>query len=335
PMFTCEHRLVGRDGGFKWVLCRALITQHDAAGQPLLLTGISIDISANRQARSETEAASLRLATTVAMLQRGILLVDENHRIVLVNDYFCQLFGLPLTPHELIGVKDMEIVQQAKHNFADEEEFLAFAARTSQRKVAVTAHLVKFRDGRVIRRSFAPVRNGNLDLGYVWKFEDVTERHQAEQTLKRQEEKYRTIMENMHLGLVETDLDHRLVYANQSYCQLMGYTLEEMRGQQLSTLVVPPHELLNLDQKMASLRQGISSSFELENITKQGERKWLLLGGAPLYSDNRQQVGFLCVTLDITRQKELEISLREAKQQAEYLTQTKDLFLANMSHEIR
>ena len=335
PSFTCEHRLVCRDGSFKWVLCRALVTKYDAAGQPLMLTGITTDISANRKAQSEMAAASLRLATTIAILQRGILLVDENHRIVLTNDYFCQLFGLTLTAKELIGLNEKEIAQQAKHNFEDEDEFLAFAARTSQRRVEVANHLVTLRNGRVIQRSFVPVRNGDLDIGYLWKFEDITERHQAERELKRQEEKYRNIMENMQLGLMEADLDHQLVYANQTYYQMLGYTPAELRSQPLHRLVLPPHELLTLDKKLAAIRQGIASSFELEIITKQGERKWHFVGAAPMFGESKLQTGVLYVTLDITHQKELEQNLRVAKQQAEHLAQAKGLFLANMSHEIR
>ncbi|RZK90013.1 MAG: response regulator, partial [Hymenobacter sp.] len=75
--------------------------------------------------------------------------------------------------------------------------------------------------------------------------------------------------------------------------------------------------------------------YELEIATKQWERKWLFIGTAPLYNDDKQPVGTIGINLDITHQKALEQSLREAKQQAEDSARAKELFLANMSHEIR
>ncbi|RYY20158.1 MAG: PAS domain-containing sensor histidine kinase, partial [Cytophagaceae bacterium] len=335
PIFTCEHRLACPDGSTKWVLCRALVTKYAADGQPLLLTGINTDITANRKAQSEMAAASLRLSTTISILQRGILLVDENHHIVLTNNYFCNLFGLPMRAQDLIGLREEDVAQQAKHHFEDEAEFLAFAQRTARSREEVADHLVTLRDGRVIKWAFVPIRQGDLDIGYLWKFADVTEQHQAARELKRQEEKYRSLLENMHLGLVEADLNYQLVYANQSICQMLGYTREELRAQPLHTLLLPSPELLTLGEKTAAVRQGVSSSFELEIKTKQGERKWLFVGATPMFDDSKSPVGMLCMTLDITHQKQLEHSLREAKQQAEHLAQAKGLFLANMSHEIR
>jgi len=86
---------------------------------------------------------------------------------------------------------------------------------------------------------------------------------------------------------------------------------------------------------MEDRRRGITGSYELPVTTKQGEHKWVFVGAAPLYDEDKQPMGTIGINLDITHQKHLEHNLREAKQQAESSARAKELFLANMSHEIR
>jgi PAS domain S-box-containing protein len=334
PFFSSEHRLRCHDGSYRWVLSRGVITQRDAQGQPLRLTGLNIDISARKQAEADLLAAALRLSATIDSLHRGVLLVDEQQRIVQANGAFCTIFGLSIPPERLVGLTDLEAAQLAKHNFPDEEAFLQYVQYTIAQREQRFDDLVVLRGGQIIQRYFVPVWQGENNIGHLWKFEDITERYYAEQTLKRQEEKYRNIIDNMQLGLVEMDLDHRVLYANRSYCQMVGYTEEELHQQPLPPLILRPEALPLLRAQLPN-QQGLAGSYELEITTKQGERKWLFVGAAALYNEEKQPVGTICINLDITHQKHLEQNLREAKQQAEDSARVKELFLANMSHEIR
>ncbi|RZK16271.1 MAG: PAS domain S-box protein, partial [Hymenobacter sp.] len=335
PIFSSEHRLRCFDGSYLWVLNRGLITKRDAQGQPLLITGLSIDISANKKAEEELLTAALRLSATIDSLQRGILLVDKEQRIVQTNAAFCRIFKLNTLPEQLIGLTDYQAAELAKHNFADSEAFMRSTAETIGRQESVFDEVVSLSDGRIMQRSFIPVwQNGN-SIGHLWKFDDITARYQAEQTLKRQEEKYRNIIDNMQLGLVEMDLNHHVLYANQSYCQMVGYSEAELLGQQLHPLIMRPQVQHNLHEQLTARRRGIAGSYELEITTKQGERKWVFVGAAPTYDEDKQPAGTIGINLDITHQKHLEQNLREAKQQAENSARAKELFLANMSHEIR
>jgi PAS domain S-box-containing protein len=335
PIFSSEHRMRCRDGSYLWVLSRGLITELDTDGEPLLITGLSINISANKTANHALMAAALRLSATIDSLKRGILLVDEHQRIVQTNVAFCRIFGLDVPPERLVGLPEHEISERVWHHFTDDTGFLAKIDATVARQQPFFDELVTLRDGRVLQCTFVPVWQEEKSIGHLWKFEDITERHEAEQALKRQEEKYRNIIDNMQLGLVEMDLDYRVMYANRSYCQMMGYSADELLNQKLHPLIMSEPEVAALREKLADRRRGISGSYELEVTTKQGERKWLFVGAAPLYDQDGQPTGTIGINLDITHQKQLELNLREAKQQAEASARAKELFLANMSHEIR
>lgn len=67
---------------------------------------------------------------------------------------------------------------------------------------------------------------------------DITERKLPEQALRLKEEKYRTIIANINLGLIEVDIKERIVFSNQSFCEMSGYTFEELEGRTASAIFV-------------------------------------------------------------------------------------------------
>jgi len=165
--------------------------------------------------------------------------------------------------------------------------------------------------------------------------EQINKRVQAEQMLRIREEKYRNIAANMRLGLLEVDNHDRISFANQSFCDMSGYTMDELTGMEASTLFAKNDQVAIVRQKSDLRRNGHSDAYELKVYNKKGEAKWWLISGAPHYNDKGDLIGSIGIHLDITGQKILEYDLKEAKLQAEKSAQAKESFLANMSHEIR
>ena len=333
---TSEMRLRCANGTYKWVLTRAIVTARDAAGRPTILTGSNTDISALKDAQHALDATNGRLRAVIDNFHESIVLEDENRHIVLTNEAFCQLLARPTNPEQLEGYSGEKLAQQSLAFVRKPVSYRARIEVLLARKELVMGDIVELFDGRVLQRDYIPVHDDyGRHLGQLWKFQDVTARTRAETELRRREEKYRGIIENMSLGLVEADLDDHLIYANQSFCDMTGFCIDELHGQRLSPLLLTGDDLALVESKLQSREDGVSDSYEIKVTAKSGEPKWLLVSGAPLYDSRHRHVGSIGIYLDVTPQKQLEARLREAKAVAETSTQAKQRFLSNMSHEIR
>ncbi|RSK47596.1 PAS domain-containing hybrid sensor histidine kinase/response regulator [Hymenobacter rigui] len=330
-LLNIEHRLRCHDGSYKWVLCRGAVTRLTAEDMPLIFSGIITDITRRKTTEAELAFSSLRLRNVIANLNDAILLVDEHARILLTNEEFCQLNQLPCSPDELIGMDLSSCLEMSPLAGAHPEGSCLRDLFRTRWQGTDTLHMP---DERVFQRRSQPIYHQE-NIGHLWTFQDITQQEKDEYILKRREQKYQTIIENMSLGLVEVDLDHRVRYVNDSFCEIIGYEEEEMLEHSIFSLICAAKDNDLLQRKQIERLGGVSDVYEAQVQTKNGALKWMLIGGAPLYDETNTVVGTTGIFMDITHQKLLETNLREAKKQAEESSKAKAQFLANMSHEIR
>ena len=164
---------------------------------------------------------------------------------------------------------------------------------------------------------------------------NVIERKRNEALLIRQEEKYRNIITNMNLGIIEVDHDENIMYANQSFCSISGYNESELKSMKATQFLLEPEDKTILEEKHELRNKGVSDGYELAVKNKNGEPRWWFVSGAPNYNDKNELTGSIGIHLDITDQKKLEKELENAIIVAEDASKAKEVFLANMSHEIR
>jgi PAS domain S-box-containing protein len=185
-----------------------------------------------------------------------------------------------------------------------------------------------------IEISIIPIQQNN-ELFFCSFIQDISERKKAENQLKIQEEKYRNIITNMNLGMLEVDNDEVIKFANQSFCKISGYEIEELIGKKPSNLFVFGENINKIDKKKELRKKGVSDIYQLPIKNKRGELRWWTVSGGPNFDDKGNLIGSIGIHLDITEQKQLEIELEVEKIKALEASKAKEAFLANMSHEIR
>ena len=66
---------------------------------------------------SELSSSAMRLSYLIANMLEGVLVEDENRKIILVNQEFCTMFAIPVLPDLLVGADCTESAEQSKHFF--------------------------------------------------------------------------------------------------------------------------------------------------------------------------------------------------------------------------
>lgn len=185
--------------------------------------------------------------------------------------------------------------------------------------------------GQSVQFSYVSVNSQQFELTSM--AIDITKQKLFESLIKKQEEKYRNIITNMNLGLIEVSPNEDILHANQGFCKMSGFSQEELIGKKASELFVMDIDLIEEKKKLRS--ESISDMYQMPVKHKNGDVRWWTVSGAPNFNDSGEFIGSIGIHLDITDQKKLEKELEASKIKAELASKAKEAFLANMSHEIR
>lgn len=110
----------------------------------------------------------------------AILLENQDRKIELVNQSFCDLFGIPLPPSQLVGFDCSTAAQTNKVLFVDEEDFVHQIDQTLKNKLRVNDLELLMKDGRYLSRDYIPIFNKDNYIGHLWVYKDITSQKDAE-----------------------------------------------------------------------------------------------------------------------------------------------------------
>lgn len=328
-----EFPVLTKPGKEIWLGQKVNVVERD--GEIIRLNVIARDITEQKRAEQEISSLYLRLKSLIENLQAGVLMEDENRRISILNQRFCDLFQIPIAPEFLIGSDCSNASEQAKHLFTNPDEFVNRIDEILQKRAIVLQDQLKMVNGKILERDYIPILKDGIYYGHLWHYEDITERKKTEEEVRRSEEKYRSILENMELGIMEVDLNGIIIKPYPRYCKMMGYEPEELIGKKANDVFLPPEFIALMEAQDHKRLGGQSDVYEMQIIKKSGERIWVLIGGAPIMDEHGKVTGSIGIHFDLTAQKKLQKELEIARWEAEKARDAEKEFLANMSHEIR
>lgn len=167
-----------------------------------------------------------------------------------------------------------------------------------------------------------------------WLFEDI--REIAENRLRSSERRLRMHVEQTQLAVIETNNQSLITAWNPAAELIFGYRSAEAIGKNIVDLLVLPENRPAISDLLNRLRYNrdviLNSN---QNMTKSGRVISCDWYNTPLVDENNQIIGKAAMAVDVTKRKEYEEELRQAKEIAEESTRAKSEFLARMSHEIR
>ncbi|TES83181.1 MAG: PAS domain S-box protein [Dehalococcoidia bacterium] len=167
-------------------------------------------------------------------------------------------------------------------------------------------------EGRWLHFTASPIQNdlGQV-IGAIETLEDVTERKQAEEELRRARDYLGSLLQYANAPIIVWDRDQRITIFNTAFEQLTGYIAEEVVGQPLSMLFPEASR----DESLTKIRQTLGGEYwesvEIPILLKDGESRIALWNSANIYDkDGKTLLATIAQGQDITERKSAEENLR-------------------------
>jgi PAS domain S-box-containing protein len=330
-----EARIYTKSKEVKWVHINASIIL-DKNKKPVAAQGVVRDITDHKKSADKLIESENRLATLVLNLDSGIVLENEDRKIVLTNNKFCELFGIKANPKDLLGMDCTAASEQNKVLFKDPEGFIERMRDIDADKKTIIGDELEMLDGKILERNYMPIVTGNINKGYLWTFTDVTLKRTYSKSLEAQKQKYYNIIANMHLGLVEVDVNEKILMVNQSFEKMSGYTEAEVLGKNARVLLSKDNEGEQAIKEEGEKRKaGQSSSYEFKAVCKAGKTRHWLVSGAPNYNLDGEIIGSIGIHLDITELKNLELQKEKLLEKLEKSNDELQEYAHIVSHDLK
>jgi PAS domain S-box-containing protein len=265
--------------------------------------------------RKETEDSlnrTLKLLTTLlSNLNSGILVEDENRKILYTNQLFCNMFSIPASPDQMTGADCSDSANQSKGMFKNPDEFVVRIHSILKNKQPVFNDELHLVDSRILERDYIPIYINNEYKGHLWDYRDITERKNAEAKLKtslQETSDYKYAMDNAAIIAI-TDQQGTITYANDIFCKTSKYSKEELIGQNHRIVNSGYHDQAFFAEMYKTISSGKVWRGEIRNKAKDGTFYWVDSTITPFMDESGTPYQYLAIRYDITERKNFENKL--------------------------
>jgi PAS domain S-box-containing protein len=154
---------------------------------------------------------------------------------------------------------------------------------------------------------------GKKDVRIMGIMRDISKRKQVEEDLRIQNLRYQNLIENELTGIGITDFNENLIFVNPTFADILGYSVEELEGMNLSELTTEKEykKFLKENEKRKKNKESV---YETELIHKDGRLVDIIINASPHKDSDGKIIGTVGVIIDITEKKRAEkIALEREK----------------------
>jgi len=234
----------------------------------------------------------------------GMAVIDASLNLVRVNRAFADLVGIPADA--LVGRSVVSLLHPA-----DLAENPIRTALVERDRSTMSLRRLLCADGSAVQTEVA---SSWLEDGGMLCVVRRTDRDPTVAMLRETEARFSAVAENLHAGLVVTDLDNRAVYVNSYLCDRTGYAREELVGRRLARLFFSPEDQERDRQRLLRREAGEREVYEVEHRRRDGTTFLAEVSAGPLLDGTGRVIGTIGVVIDISDRSRFERELAEREQ---------------------
>jgi PAS domain S-box-containing protein len=299
-----EGQLTTASGQHKWIQGRS---RPQPTPDGVVWDGILLDITDRKQAElalRDSEQRFQEIASTVSQL--FLVRSAQTGEFIYVSPAYETIWGRSCESLYAAPTSWMDAIHPDDRHQINSSITEQFDGNSVTREYRI------IRPDGEIRWIFAQLTAICNDAGEVDRFigfaADISDRKQAEESLRISEERLRTLINTLPMGVWARDANDRLVLQNHIDRALYGNKL----GTTPEELGLPPEILAKKEDLNRRCQQGETVSYETHDLINGKEYSFLRIMTA--LPDQQGDVGLLGVVVDITQQKQVELALRNSEQ---------------------
>ncbi|WP_144305670.1 PAS domain S-box protein [Oceanidesulfovibrio marinus] len=313
-----------KNGSVFWAAVHASAVSGPHDGDAVV-EGFLLDITAKHSMQEVIQSSRDTVRNLLDSMESHSIMLHEGGTVLAVNKAFASWLNLSF--HQVVGANIFHtdtVVRLGSELLEGIENVLCSG---------MEANVLETSGGEAFSTDIRPVFNGDGMLRHlVVKRYDLSKHRALREALQESETRYNSLFSQAGDAIFIHDYQGRILDVNPAAALLLESSRETLINENLSTFLEKGTSIqshLNEDYSRAPLQQ----AFEVVCITSSKRRVCLELTARPVDYHGRRCI--LCVGRDVSRRKDVERKLYEAKRAAEENLRLKDEFLANVTHELR
>ena len=266
----------------------------------------------------------------------GIFRTSPEGRVMVANPALAKMLGYDSAEDLLMSIRDV-----GTQIWSSQEERSRFIRQLDEKGMAL-GYECRFRrkDGTLIWVSLStqPVRGPDGQLAYADGFvEDINERKRTKEALTESEKRYRTLFESAPAGIIFIGTDGYVRTANSLQASLYGYDSPQQLEGFYAPLFVAEKDRERSARNMRDLLQGKELGDRTYTaVRRDGSEFMVEVTSVTVYGPRQEVQGYLCLTRDITKDKQGENERIQLRQELAHLARVMGMaeLATSLAHEI-